>query len=175
MVTTDASLAPDATEFMGAPVTYPLGQQVIHATRQQYLPIIEALKDAGFNMAVDVTSVDYLANPTRQLPDGVAPERFEVVANLLSHSLKRRVRIRTQVPAGDPTIPTLFDLYPGTEALEREIYDLMGIVFSNHPDMTRILMPEGWEGHPLRKDYSAGRVPVEFKFPQGKYEAEDRG
>ena len=71
-------------------------------------------------------------------------------------------------------MPTLFELYPGTEAMEREVFDLMGILFANHPDPTRILMPEDWEGHPLRKDYSQGRVPVQFKFPEGKYSAEDR-
>ena len=66
--------------------------------------------------------------------------------------------MRVQVPADDPTLPTLFDLHPGTEAMEREVYDMFGIEFTDHPDLTRILMPEDWEGHPLRKDYdqSAG-------------------
>ena len=56
-------------------------------------------------------------------------------------------------------VPTMFDLWPGTEAMEREVYDLMGIRFDRHPDLTRILMPEDWEGHPLRKDYAVGRIP----------------
>jgi NADH-quinone oxidoreductase subunit C len=77
------------------------------------------------------------------------------------------VRIRVQVPADDPVVPTLFDLYPGTEAMEREAYDLLGVVFDGHPDMTRILLPEDWEGHPLRKDYGVGRVPVQFKGAPG--------
>ena len=94
-------------------------------------------------------------------------ERFEVVVNLLSLSQVRRVRVRVQVPADDAVVPTLFDLYPGTEAMEREAYDLFGIVFDGHPDMTRILMPEDWEGHPLRKDYGVGRVPVQFKGAPG--------
>ena len=66
-----------------------------------------------------------------------------------------------------PTIPTLFDMYPGTEAMEREVYDMFGIVFTDHPDLTRILMPEDWDGHPLRKDYDQGRIPVQFSadFP----------
>jgi NADH-quinone oxidoreductase subunit C len=71
------------------------------------------------------------------------------------------------VPADDAVLPTLFDLYPGTEAMEREAYDLMGVVFEGHPDMTRILLPEDWEGHPLRKDYGVGRVPVQFKDAPG--------
>jgi NADH-quinone oxidoreductase subunit C len=58
-----------------------------------------------------------------------------------------------QVPESDPTVPTLFDIHPGTEAMEREVYDMFGIRFDEHPDLTRILMPEDWVGHPLRKDY----------------------
>ena len=66
-------------------------------------------------------------------------------------------------PADDPTVPTLFDVHPGTEAMEREVFDMFGIVFTDHPDLTRILMPEDWEGHPLRKDYEVGAIPVQFK------------
>ena len=67
------------------------------------------------------------------------------------------------MPEDDPTLPTLFDLHPGTEAMEREVFDMFGITFTDHPDMTRILMPEDWEGHPLRKDYAVGSIPVQFK------------
>ena len=74
--------------------------------------------------------------------------------------------MRVQVPADDPTLPTLFDLHPGTEAMEREAYDMFGIAFTDHPDLTRILMPEDWEGHPLRKDYEVGAIPVQFKEAQ---------
>jgi NADH-quinone oxidoreductase subunit C len=147
----------------GAPVTWSMGQQVVHPSREQYLEVMGALKDEGFDLCADITAVDYLANPARVLPDGVEAERFEVVVNLLSRSQRRRVRVRVQVPEADPQIPTLFDLWPGTEAPEREVFDLMGIVFADHPDLTRIMMPEDWEGHPLRKDYSVGRVPVQFK------------
>jgi NADH-quinone oxidoreductase subunit C len=97
------------------------------------------------------------------LPDGVASERFEVVVNLLSLSKRERLRVRVQVSESDPSIDSLFDLYPGTEAMEREVFDMFGISFAGHPDLTRILMPEDWQGHPLRKDFAQGRIPVQFK------------
>ena len=136
-------------------------------TREQYLGVVGALRDEGFETCADLCAVDYLAHPGRRLPEGVVPQRFEVVVNLLSLSQVRRVRVRVQVPADDAVLPTLFDLYPGTEAMEREAYDLIGVVFAGHPDMTRILLPEDWEGHPLRKDYGVGRVPVQFKDAPG--------
>ena len=142
-------------------------QDVRFPTRENYVELVTGLRDGGFEMCADLCAVDYLTHPGRTLPDGVQPERFEVVVNLLSLSQVRRVRIRVQVPAGDAVLPTLFDLYPGTEAMEREAYDLLGVVFTGHPDMTRILLPEDWEGHPLRKDYGVGRVPVQFKGAPG--------
>jgi NADH-quinone oxidoreductase subunit C len=129
--------------------------------------VVAALRAEGFETCADLCGVDYLSHPGRTQPDGVAAERFEVVVNLLSLSQVRRVRVRVQVPADDAEVPSLFDLYPGTEAMEREAYDLLGIVFTGHPDMTRILLPEDWEGHPLRKDYGVGRVPVQFKGAPG--------
>lgn len=141
--------------------------EILHPTREQYLGVVTGLRDSGFEMCADLCAVDYLTHPGRTLPDGVVPERFEVVVNLLSLSQVRRVRVRVQVPATDAVLPTLFDLYPGTEAMEREAYDLVGVMFTGHPDMTRILLPEDWEGHPLRKDYGVGRVPVQFKGAPG--------
>ena len=91
------------------------------------------------------------------------PERFEVVASLISHASGRRVRLRTQVSEHDPVVPSLFDLFPGTEAMEREAWDLVGVAFDGHPDPTRILLPEDWEGHPLRRDVSMGKIPVQFR------------
>lgn len=150
-------------------------QEVLFATREQYFGLVEQLKGEGFNMCVDVTAVDYLtAQDMRVLPEGVISERFEVVVNLLSFKQHRRIRIRVQVPESDPQVQSLFDLYPGSDAMEREAYDMFGICFIDHPDLTRILMPEDWEGHPLRKDFSQGRVPVQFKFPAGNYDAGDR-
>ena len=93
----------------------------------------------------------------------ITAERFELVVNVLSMCDKLRLRVRVQVPADDATVPTMFDLYPGTEAMEREVYDMFGVTFTDHPDLSRILMPEDWIGHPLRKDYAVGRIPVQFK------------
>ncbi len=140
---------------------------LLFVTRDEYHDRVAQLKAEGFEMCADLCAVDYLSHPARRLPEGVVGERFEVVVNLLSLSMKRRVRIRVQVPESDPSVPTLFDLYPGSEAMEREAYDMHGVVFTGHPDLTRILMPEDWEGHPLRKDYGVGRVPVQFKEAPG--------
>jgi NADH-quinone oxidoreductase subunit C len=147
----------------GCPVTDSHGQQVIHVTVGQYLDVVKALDDEGYTMCVDLCGVDYLDFMDRALPVGFAAERFEVVVNLLDLSNRRRTRLRVQVPESDPVVASLFDLYPGTEAMERECFDMFGIEFTDHPDLTRILMPEDWEGHPLRKDYEMGRIPVQFK------------
>jgi len=135
--------------------------------RVQYHALVASFRDDGFEMCVDLCGVDYLEHFDRWLPNGIEATRFEVVVNLLSLSKKERVRIRVQAGNDAPEVDTLFDLYPGTEAMEREAFDLFGILFTNHPDLTRILMPEEWEGHPLRKDYGAGRVPVQFKESPG--------
>jgi NADH-quinone oxidoreductase subunit C len=131
--------------------------------RDAWLDTVRALRDEGFTVLVDLTAVDYLTNGTRVLPDDVVPERFEVVTSLLNLNERTRVRLRAQVPADDPSIASLFAVHPGSEALEREVFDMFGITFDGHPDLTRILMPEDWEGHPLRKDYAMGRIPVQFK------------
>jgi NADH-quinone oxidoreductase subunit C len=137
---------------------------VRHIARDEYLATVKSLVDEGYVMCIDLTAVDYLELPNRQLPDGAEdPQRFEVVVNLLDLRNRRRVRLRVQVPDDDATLPTLFDVHPGTEAMEREVFDMFGIEFSDHPDLTRILMPEDWVGHPLRKDYEIGRIPVQFK------------
>jgi NADH-quinone oxidoreductase subunit C len=156
---------PEPTEMHGAPLTRSRGQDVLHPSRETYVSLVEALRDDGFVICMDLTVVDYLVDPVRVLPEGVAPERFEIVVNLLALEPPRRVRLRVQVPVSDSVVPTLFRVYPGTEAMEREAFDMFGIRFDGHPDLTRILMPEEWEGHPLRKDYPIGRVPVQFKHP----------
>lgn len=154
-------------QLAGVPQTTVRGQLVLCPERDAYVAAIEAIRDAGFALCSDLCAVDYLQHLDRQVAPGVAAERFEVVVTLTSLSRAERIRLRVQVPEGDPRLPTLFGVYPGTEAMEREAYDMFGIVFDGHPDMTRILMPDDWEGHPLRKDYSVGRVPVQFKEAPG--------
>lgn len=147
----------------GVPVSWSRGQRVLHPSREQLRDVVAALRNDGYQL-IDVTAADFLtADQPRVLPEGITPERFEVVVMLLAHAKRDRVRLRVQVPADDPTVPSLFDLHPGSEYPEREVYDMFGIVFEDHPDPSRILMPEDWIGHPLRKDYSVGRIPVQFK------------
>jgi len=155
------SLGPEL--LFGCPVEERLGQTVVFATRERYLQLMKDLVDDGFEMCADLSGVDYLTHSGRRLAAGISAERFEVVVNLIDLGRARRVRVRVQVPAEDPVVPSLFDLWPGSEAMEREAYDMFGIRFENHPDLTRILMPEDWIGHPLRKDYAEGRIPVQFK------------
>ena len=148
----------------GALVTDSRGQRVLHPTRETLVATVTQLQSDGYNQLIDVTATDYLTHEgSRDLPDGIEPERFEVVIGLISHGKRERIRLRVQVPADDTRVPSMFDLYPGSEALEREVYDMFGIEFENHPDLTRILMPEDWIGYPLRKDYAIGRIPVQFK------------
>ena len=158
---------PEPERRHGALVTRPLGQDVLHTEVAGYHDLIAALRDDGFELCVDVTAADYLSYPQRDVPDGVERERFEVVVNLLSMTAHERVRVRCQIPQSNPTLPTIMDLYAGADAPEREVFDMFGIVFDGHPDLTRILMPEDWEGHPLRKDYGIGRIPVQFKAAPG--------
>ncbi len=162
--TTDAPPAGTGPEpIHGCPVSDSHGQVVVHPSREQYVELVKSLADDGYAMVVDLCGVDYLDHMDRSLPDGVVAERFEVVVSLLDLTHRRRIRIRVQVPETDCTLPSLFDIHPGAEAYERETFDMFGITFTDHPDMTRILMPEDWVGHPLRKDYEVGRIPVQFK------------
>jgi NADH-quinone oxidoreductase subunit C len=152
----------------GAPASLSHGQLVLFPDRESYLDLVRALADDdGYAMCVDLCGVDYLLNAHRGLPPDVAPERFEVVVNLLSLAEHKRVRLRVQVPAADPILASLFEVYPGTEAMEREAYDLFGIVFTGHSDMRHILLPDDWEGHPLRKDWVDPDFSVQFKAAPG--------
>jgi NADH-quinone oxidoreductase subunit C len=141
------------------------GQVVAYPTVEQYVDFVRTLRDDdAFWLCLDVTAVDYLGyEPDRGLPAGIEPERFEIVVLLINAHDRSRVRIRLQAAGDPPSVPALFDVHPGTEASEREVFDMFGIHFENHPDLTRILMPEDWVGHPLRKDYAIGKIPVQFK------------
>lgn len=159
----DGPVAEPVPELHGCALTDSFGQAVLHVGRDRYTEVLRLLADDGYTMAVDLTAVDYLEYAGRTLPDGIAAERFEVVVNLLDLAGRRRLRVRVQIPADDAQLPSLFSLHPGTEAYEREVFDLFGIAFTEHPDLTRILMPEDWDGHPLRKDYVTNSIPVQFK------------
>jgi NADH-quinone oxidoreductase subunit C len=142
------------------------GQTVVHIPRELWLEAVRFLKEEQqFTQCSDLTAVDQLLRPDRVVPPGVDRERFEVVANLLSHPRNRRIRLICQVPDGVP-VESLFDVFPGTELPEREVYDLLGVHFAGHPDLTRLMLPDDWEGHPLRKDDAPARVPVQFKEAQ---------
>jgi NADH-quinone oxidoreductase subunit C len=96
-----------------------------------------------FNYLSDITCVDWFP----------AEPRFEVIYHLLSISKKERVRLKVRLHGASPTIESLTSLWPGANYFEREVFDLFGIRFTGHPYLVRLLMPEDWEGHPLRKDY----------------------
>jgi NADH-quinone oxidoreductase subunit C len=130
------------------------GQNVAVVPRESLRRFAEGALEAGFEVCVDVTAVDFLRSK---------PIRFEVVAGLLSHRHNLRLRLRVPVPGDDPEVPSLTPIWPGANFFEREAFDMFGIRFSDHPDLTRILMPDEWIGHPLRKDYQVGEVPVQFK------------
>jgi NADH-quinone oxidoreductase subunit C len=161
----EAPAGPPPPETLhGALVMYSRGQRVLHVDAAGYVALVKKLKENGFAQCVDLCAVDYLgATVSRQLPAAVAAQRYEVVVNLLSHANRERIRVRVQLGGDNPTLASLYDLHPGTEAMEREAYDLFGVWFEGHPDMSRILLPDEWEGHPLRKDYAVGRIPVQFK------------
>ncbi|MGI9605249.1 MAG: NADH-quinone oxidoreductase subunit C [Acidimicrobiales bacterium] len=139
---------------------------MLHPSIDGYVELVAELRDDGWIQVVDLCGVDYLGVDRTDLPGSVTPERFEVVVALVNHSTRGRLRIRVQVADGQ-AVPTLFDLHPGTEAMEREAFDMYGVTFEGHPDLSRILMPETWDGFPLRKDFDIGRIPVQFKAAPG--------
>lgn len=118
-----------------------------------WVSFAEAARDAGFDTFIDIAAVDHYRD---------AP-RYEVALNLLDTAASERIVVSTRAPYDDPTVPTLTEVFAGANFYEREAYDLIGIDFPGHPDLTRILLPDDWEGHPLRKDFDVGAVPVEFK------------
>ena len=119
----------------------------------------------GFARLSDITAVDTLVYPVAmpgQITRGTP--RFGVIYHLAARPPgTMRLRLRVFVPESEAVVPSIVPLWPGANFFEREIYDLMGITFVGHPDLRRIMMPEDWIGHPLRKDYAIGRIPVQFK------------
>ncbi len=147
------------------------GDQIVTVRPDRLLDVARFLRDdpqMRFNYLVDVTSYD-------RLNLGESP-RFVTVYQLHSMPYNRRLRLQVPLPGEEePVAPSVVDLWPGANWMEREIYDLMGIRFRGHPDLRRILLPYNWEGHPLRKDYPLGSEPVPFSVNWSEPEFEDLG
>ena len=107
------------------------------------VPALIALKQAGYNAFEDMTAVDWF--PTEP--------RFQLSYHILSHAFKERIRLRAMVNGDEPAVESATAVWPGADYYEREVFDLFGIRFEGHPNLRRILMPDDWKGHPMRKDY----------------------
>ena len=144
--------APDSL----AKVVVDRGELTLHVEREQLIAVATALRnDANlrFELLSSLSGVDYLGSA----------RRLHAVYLFRSLTYRRRVRVEVEVSIDDPHIPSLTALYPGADWQERETYDMFGIVFDGHPALTRILMPDDWDGHPQRKDYPLGGIPVQYK------------
>jgi NADH-quinone oxidoreductase subunit C len=115
----------------------------ITVARENIVASCEAVKAAGYNFFEDVTAVDWFPQEPR----------FQLSYHIVSHGLKERVRLRVLLDSSDASVPSITPAWPAANFYEREVFDLFGIDFPGHPRLTRIIMPENWEGHPLRKDY----------------------
>ncbi len=102
-----------------------------------------AVQAAGYNFFEDMTAVDWFPSEPR----------FQLSYHILSHGYKERIRLRVMLEAADPAVESITSVWPSANFYEREVFDLFGIRFEGHPNLRRIMMPEEWEGHPLRKDY----------------------
>lgn len=135
------------------------GEVTVTVRKEDVLPVLTFLKESlQYNQLTDVTAVDYL---------GKKADRFMVVYQLLSIPNKDRLRIKAPVSETDCSIQSATQVWGTANWLEREVYDLFGITFDNHPDLRRILMTPDWEGHPLRKDYplqGPGREPYKGRL-----------
>jgi NADH-quinone oxidoreductase subunit C len=118
---------------------------------------LSGLKDEGYRLLVFLSCVDHLADASRAWT-----ARYEIVYQLRNMETKEQLRVRAFVDGDPPHIDSVHDLFPPANWDERETYDMFGIVFNDHPDLTRILMPDDWVGHPLRRDYPVGGEVVEF-------------
>jgi NADH:ubiquinone oxidoreductase subunit C len=126
----------------------------------------ERLLNEGWLLS-DLAGVDTLGLEGRE-------PRFEIVVQFLKIESKDRVMIHVAAEGDPPTVPSITRLWRGANFFEREAYDMFGIVFEGHPNLTRILMPDEWEGYPLRKDYGVGKVVVDFK-PQPFVQIQTQG
>jgi NADH-quinone oxidoreductase subunit C len=129
----------------------------LHVKRDRLFDVAKKLRDTPslrFEMCMGVNGVHYPADSGREL---------HAVYPLLSLTHNRRIRLEVSVPESDPHIPSLVELWAGNNWHERETYDMFGIIFDAHPSLTRILMPDDWNGHPQRKDYPLGGIAIEYK------------
>jgi NADH-quinone oxidoreductase subunit C len=132
--------------------------------------VLQSLKDDGFRLLVFLTCVDHLVDSSRQWP-----ARYELVYELRNLDTKGLLRVRAFVDGDPPHIDSVHDLFPPANWEERETYDLFGIVFNDHPELTRILMPDDWVGHPLRRDYPVGGEVVEFSEEHAMWQTAPEG
>ncbi|MCY3778736.1 MAG: NADH-quinone oxidoreductase subunit C [Chloroflexi bacterium] len=125
-----------------------------------------------YNMLSDVSAVDYYPSDYGEQFDGggsdYRPERFAVSYHILSMLYNRRLRVKVFADEEDPRLPTATVIFPAANWLEREIADMMGIIFEGHPDQRRLLMPDNWYGHPHRRDYPLGKETVAFSFNEAE-------
>ncbi len=128
--------------------------EITNTSVEEYKKLVESLHSENYEMMVDLTVVDWFRKKE---------PRFEIVVQFLSISKNQRKTIKVFVDDEDLSIPSITDIYPSANFYEREAFDMFGINFLEHPDLTRILMPDDWNGHPLRKNYGSGRIPVQFK------------
>jgi NADH-quinone oxidoreductase subunit C len=132
------------------------GEITFHVVREHLLSLCQRLRDEPglrFELCSSVSGVDYLGTP----------DRLHSVYHLTSLTYRRRIRLEVAVSVEDPHVPSVVSVYPTADWHEREAYDMFGIVYDGHPGLTRILMPDDWDGFPQRKDYPLGGIPVEFK------------
>jgi len=133
------------------------GELTLHIKRDRLVEVASKLRDTPslrFEMCLGVSGVHYPEQQGREL---------HVVYALLSLTHNRRIRLEVSLPDSDPHLPSLVEVWGGTNWHERETWDMFGIIFDGHPGLTRILMPDDWPGHPQRKDYPLGGIPIEYK------------
>jgi NADH-quinone oxidoreductase subunit C len=133
------------------------GEITFHVRREHLVGFVQALRDdpaLRYEMCMGVSGVHFPQQHAREL---------HAVYHFLSITHNRRVRVEVSVPDSDPHVPSIVGVYPTNDWHERETWDFFGIVFDGHPALTRIMMPDDWPGHPQRKDYPLGGIPVEYK------------